>query len=353
MIRDKHSLRMLVLVQVLEFLMLAWIDPTVRNLPIVIVDQDQSVESRQLVDRLAVTPTFELAYATTSTRQAREHLRAGRAQVALVIPPDFSEDRAAGGSPQVLALLDGSDAMTSGQALSAIRGVASRMNVEAQQELIETPETVTLHTTLLYNPEGRLASFVLPGLLAMLLGAHYCEMSMSSLTQERDAGNLERLLMTPMSYTALILGKLVPYFGLGIVNGVIYLLVIRFGFDVPIRGSVVLLMATLTLYVLTSISYGTFIGAGRSGGEAKGLWQILIFPAFWLSGYIFPLASLPKVFLPLCYLLPETHFIEIMRGICLRNASATDLLPDLVYLIIAPTVLVILAARRFSRSILQ
>jgi ABC-2 type transport system permease protein len=353
-LRNKTRLRMLLLFQCLDFAMLVGIDVTVREVPAVLVDQDHTDESRALVERISATGTFDLKYATTSTDQARDHIRAGRARVAIVIPPDYGRVRQMNGDAHLLALLDGSDSASSGQAAASLQGVASRLNLEAQQEVVEATATTTPHAVLLFNPQGSLSSFMLPGLLALILAESYAVFAMRSLAGERDAGNLERLLMTPMSHAALIFGKLIPWFLLGVANGVLYLLVSRFAFGVPIRGSVMLLFFALSLYVLTEVTLGAFIAAGaESAGDAQGTLFYMGFPVFWLSGYIFPLASLPKVLLPVSYALPETHFIEIMRGICLRGADATELAPHLLYFAIAPIVLTVGSIWRFSRSIMS
>lgn len=353
--RNKAGLKMLVFVQVVSFAMLAWMDFTVQNMPTVIVDQDRTAKSRELLERVAATHTFDLKYITSSIEQARAHIRAGRAKVAIVVPPDYSRLRAAGGEAQVQILVDGSDGATSAQAIASMDGIAARMNLEAREADPDRPNArVTAHTMLLYNPEGSVPSFMLPGLLAILLGSAYSVRAMGSLAHERDAGNLERLLMTPMNYSGLILGKLVPWFFLGMINAAVYIVVIRYGFNVPIRGSSLLLIGVTALYVLTIVALGTYFAASSpDGGAAHGKWHISLFPATMLSGYLFPLASLPKLLLPIAYALPHTHFIALMRGICLRGATATELAPHVAYLVLAPIILTVMSARRFSQTIMQ
>lgn len=352
--RNKAMLRLLITLQILDFTMLAWIDITVRNMPAAIVDQDHSSESRELIERITATGTFDIKYLTSSTEQARSHIRSGRARAAIVIPPDYGRLRAAGAEARILALVDGSDSSSSNQAITSIEGVAARMNLMAQHEVVQPTSFITPHAVLMFNPQGRMTSFMLPGLLAIILGSGYGYLAVRGLAGERDGGNLERLLMTPMSYTGLILGKLAPYFIMGVLNGCIYLLVMRWGFGVPIRGNIVLLVVVMTLYVLTVLSLGSFLAAGAANsGEAMGKWNLINFPTLMLTGYIFPLSSLPKLLLPISYLLPATHFIELMRGICLRGASAYELAPDILYLIFAPIVFTLLAARKFSQTIMQ
>jgi ABC-2 type transport system permease protein len=354
LVRDKPRMRLFVLLQVIEFVALAWIDTTIRNVPAVIVDRDHSAESREFLARVNMTGTFRVAYSTSSVEQAREHIRAGRARMAIVIPPDFRRARASGATADVLVLVDGTEAGASRQAIAAVEGAAARVNIESEQASADPVPGIIPHSVLMFNPQGSTASFLLPGLLAMLIANAYSARSMRSLVIEREMGNLERLLMTPMSYTSMIIGKLVPWFVLGVANGAIYLVAMRFLFRVPIRGSTSVLALAIALYVITCVALGSFIAAGAASfREATSNRNTLLFPGVMLSGYIFPLSSLPKVFLPIAYLMPQTHFIEVMRGTCLRGATLSDLAPNFIYLALAPLLLTIGAARRFSRSVID
>jgi ABC-2 type transport system permease protein len=234
--------------------------------------------------------------------------------------------------------------------------VAARMNTEAQLEVVDVERAaiVTPHTAVLYNPERRVAFFMLPGTLAIMLGFAYTRLIVMSLAGEREDGNLERLLMTPMNYKGLILGKLLPFFVIGSLNAMAYIVVIHFAFGVPVNGSILLLLGALMLYLLTILSLGAFIAAGAADTQdAMQMWMFLTLPSIMLSGYVFPLSSVPKVLLPVSYAMPQTHFIEIMRGLCLRGASAAELAPHLIVLAIAPVLLTIGAAWKFKRSIMD
>lgn len=353
--RDSTIVRAFAIAQCLDIAGIAWLDTRVRNVPTVIVDQDHTPASRELVNRLAATQTFEFKYQTSSTEQARSHLRAGRAKVAFIIPPDYARSRAGGHDAQVLALIDGSDSITSEQAAASLEGVAAQVNLEdAAARGGEQPVTgrVEARSVPLFNPDGSVPFFMLPGLLALLLFSYYSDRAIS-VAAEREEGHLERLLMTPMSYTGFLLGKLVPYLIVALVNGLLYLLVMRWGFSIPIRGNVALLLAGLTLYVLTVLSVCSFMAAGAKT-QYDAFMRVVIFllPAEMLSGYFFPLSALPKWLLPVSYALPQTHFVEIMRGVCLRGAGLADLAPHFLFLAVAPIVLIYGARRQFARSIM-
>lgn len=352
--RNPIVLRIHIMLQVMDLLMMGFVNFTVRNLPTVIVDQDHSVESREFISRVGATGTFRVKYTTSSVAQARAHLQAGRASVALVIPPDYHRDRVAHANSRVQALVDGSDSVTSTQAVAAIDGIASTMNRELGESASTTVpvRTVIAHSMLMFNPEGRTSNFMLPAMLAIIMTG-FLIMSSRALLAERDGGTLERLMMTPMNYTGLILGKLAPYFVLGVVNGLGYLVVMRWIFGVPIRGDMLALIVAVILYTLTLLSLGMFIAASSGPGpEAQLAIGIVITGAFLLSGYFFPVRSLPLILRPVSYALPATHMIEIMRGTCLRGSTLYDLLPHFVYLIVAPVVFTFAAARKFAASII-
>lgn len=349
--RDKMALRQLIIMQTLQLGMLGFIDTTVHDLPLVVVDQDRSTESRELIAKTNATGTFDFKYQTNSQGQARDLIREGRASVALIIPPDYHLHRARREPASVLVLVDGSDPVSSNQAVASVNGLAAQMNFEAASEAQATPSVVP-HSIVLYNPEGRTANYLLPSLLAIMIGTAFLMLSANALIRERDRGNLERLLMTPINLNGLMLGKLAPYFVIGLIDVAAFLLIMRWVFGVPINGDMLTLAVAMILYLLTVLSLGTFLASSaRSAAETGGKAALFTLPNFFLSGYIFPLTSVPTLLLPISYLLPATHMIQVMRGIVLRGASFGDLLPDFVYLAVAPVVLTVMSARRFAASV--
>jgi ABC-2 type transport system permease protein len=351
--RNKASLLGVLTFQIAYLFLLGFIDMTAENMPTVVVDQDLSSESRELMQQLESTRTFRVKFFTTSIDQARDHLRAGRASVAVVIPPHYHRDRVAGGEVSILVLVDGTDAVASQQALGAIGGLAAHINIETQRrDAGVTGGTVLVpRSVLMFNPQGRNADFILPGLLAFIISVGFTIVIMFAIVRERVEGTLDRLLMTPMSPTGLILGKLSPYLVFGFFDTLLYTAAMRFGFGIPIRGSFILLVVLMLLYILTILSFGAFIGSGaRSFEEANMPMNLVQIAATFLTGYIFPLSSLPKVLLPIAYLLPPTHMIAVLRGLCLRGAGVLDLLPHIVYLVLAPIILIALAVRRFNAT---
>lgn len=344
--------------QVVQFVSLGFIDMTARDLPTVIVDQDQSSFSRELTQKLKATKTFNIRYTTSSVEQGREHVRAGRAKLALVIPPDYHRDRASAHTAKVMALVDGSDSVASGQALAAINGMAMQLTLVEEQTSSDAEisahngPSLEPHSTLLFNPTGETSIFMLPALCAFILGNMTTNMAANSLVREREQGTLERLIMTPLDFSGFMLGKLAPYLVIGMVNGAMLLFLMTLIFHVPIRGSLPLLFVGLTLFLFTTLALGIYIAAAVNTSQEVGMRQsFLMFPILYLSGYLFPISSIPKWLLPITFALPTTHMIEVMRGIALRGSTFDHLWVNFAYLSVAPFVIVGLAVRKFKTTI--
>ena len=351
--RNKMIVRMVATLQITQLVLLGFIDTNARDLPTVVVDQDQSSYSRELVQKLRATETFDVRFSTSSIAQARGHIRAGRAKIALIIPPEFHRERARHAESHILALVDGTDATASGQALSAIDGLSAQIKVDTEQtEREPAVSSVVPHSILLFNPKGLTSNFVLPGLLAIILMNAYMGLPAMALVRERQNGTLERLLMTPMSFTGFMIGKLAPYSIAGIANASVLLLAMRWLFHVPIQGNPILLLGACAIYLFTVLAVGMYIASTAPSEQAVGVKAgQLGMPMMFLCGYIFPLSSVPKWLLPVAYALPPTHMIEIIRGIALRDASISDLWVHFLYLFLAPVVLLTVAVKKFTGTI--
>jgi len=352
-LRNRMIVRTLLTLQIVQLILLGSIDVTTRDLPTVVVDQDHSSQSRDLVEKLRATKTYDVRFMTNSTQEARALIRAGRAKMALVIPPDFHEKRASGEGATVLALVDGSDSTASQQALASLNGLSAQINFQISRQAVASEQSsgFSPRALILFNPQGRTANYMLPGLIAMALTA-FINLSAMALVSERERGTMERLLMTPLSIPGLMLGKLAPYLVLGIFNVMALLTVVRWVFQVPIRGSLALLLFAYLLYILTLLSLGLFIASSASGSpEVNQKSTLLSLPSIFLSGYIFPLTNLPLPLFVVAHFLPVTHMVEISRGIILRDAHLIDLAPHFGYFVFASTFLIWRASVKFQTTL--
>jgi ABC-2 type transport system permease protein len=343
--RDRATLIMFFMLPVIQLSLFGFLDQNVRNLPTVIVDQDQTRYSRELIDELRATKTFEVADITNSPAQGRAMIAQGTARVGIMIPPDFHDRRARHDNAQFLVLIDGSDSNVSAQALASINGLAAQQNLEAARALGARP-VLSAQPIVLFNPGGRTANYIIPGLVAILLQIAAMVLASIAIVREREQGTMEQLLVTPIHPIGLVLGKLAPYLVIGIAEMALILMIMRWGFAVPIYGSLLFLFATAVMYLFALLALGLTISMrAQTQMAAQQMAQMLLLPSIFLSGYIFPVAGLPKVLYWIGLGLPATHMINVMRGAVLRSAGPWDMLPSLLALAAISTVLVTISVR--------
>jgi len=348
--RNKAVLFLAVMLPLMQLTMYGFIDQTVHDVPTVVVDQSRSVASRELMDQLRATKTFAIKSVTSDPHRARTEIIAGRAGVGIVIPPDYHGKRARGESAKILVLIDGSDSIVSSGALAAVNGVVSSQNLKlvAREPRVSMP--IAAQPIVLFNPEGRTANFLIPGLVAVILQMIAVMLAAGSIVREREQGTMEQLLVTPVDPLGLMLGKVAPYLFVALADTAMILGLMRFAFGVPIRGSLTLLFAIMVLYLSALLALGLYISTtATTQQEAQQKVQMLFLPSIFLSGYLFPLNGMPIVLQVIGQLLPTTHMVAIMRGIVLRDAGAVELLPHLLALVAFAVLMIWLSIRKVSK----
>jgi len=349
--RDAGTLRLALALPVMQLVLFGFIDQTIHDLPTAVVDQDRSVESRLFQSKMVASKTFKIVAVTASPEQARQMIRAGRVRIAVVIPPRFHDRRVRGDLAQVLVLIDGSDSTASSQALASINGLVAADNAARLEAVVPGRGALAAQPIILFNPEGRTANYIIPGLVAVLLQLLGIVLSAGAIVRERERGTYEQLLVTPINPLGLMLGKLFPYLVLSLVEMTLILLVMRFGFSVPIRGNVAVLYVMALFYLAALLSMGLLISTrAQTQMEAQQMGQLLFLPGIFLSGYIFPFEGLPFILRVIGNLFPVTHMIAIMRGVVLRDASIADLWEHVAALLAMSVVLVWLGARSVRRA---
>jgi ABC-2 type transport system permease protein len=209
---------------------------------------------------------------------------------------------------------------------------------------------VSAQPIILFNPAGRTANFIIPGLVAILLQLVGLVFTSMAIVREREKGTMEQLLVTPIQPLGLMLGKLAPYLVVSLGEMALILIAMRFVFQVPIQGSVVFLFAVATLFLFSILAIGLLISTVASSvAQAQQTAMMLLLPSIFLSGYIFPQAGLPRALYYLGLLLPATHMIAIMRGVVLRNAGFMDLVPNVLALAAIGVILVGVSVGRFRK----
>ena len=329
------------------------LDNDVKHMATIILNEDRTVESRQLIDRFVNTQTFRVVGEVQSLEEMKSEMRKGRAYVGLQIPPTFTRDVRAGRSAQVQLLVDGSNSTTALQALNTGMGVALTQSVESLlRETGRRDVPIDIRPQMLYNPAMRSPNFFVPGVIGVVLQIGTTVATAMALVRERERGTLEQLLVSPLSRGGLMLGKLVPYLCIGMAMAVILFLIMRFVFDVPIVGNVVGMMFSTLVYVFALLSLGLLVGTkAENQMQALQMSMVFLLPSVFFSGFIFPRETMPWIFYALGALFPTTYFIALMRAIILRGAHFFEYWPNLAILIVMSILLFVLCALRFRKKI--
>ncbi len=350
--RDKGTLRLALGIPVFQLVLFGSIDTNVTMVPTAVFDQCRCPESRALVDELVATKTFHVVRDVGSRGELREAIVAGDAKVGIEIPPDYARRRLEGTQANFLALIDGSDNTIASQSLAAIDGWAlTRSLQEMQQRTGITDLPLAPRPQILFNPDTRSANLLIPGLVAILLTFSGTLLTAYAIVRERERGTLEQLMVTPVSSFGMVLGKLVPYLVLAFVQLVLVLFCMHVFFKVPIHGSVLLLAGLSLIYLTSLLALGLMISVRSATQiEATQAAQGILLPSIMLSGYIFPLSSLPGPLRILSEVLPATHFVAISRGIIIRGAGFHDLLREVIALALISLVLLTSSVVLFRRK---
>ena len=329
------------------------LDNDVKHMAMIILDEDRTVESRQLVDHFVNTETFRVVGEVQSEEAMKSEMRKGRAYVGLEIPPTFTRDVRAGNSAQVQLLVDGSNSTTALQALNTGLGVTLTQSLEMLlRETGRQGVPIDIRPQMLYNPAMRSPNFFVPGVIGVVLQIGTTVASAMALVRERERGTLEQLLVSPLSRAGLMLGKLVPYLCIGMAMAVILFLIMRFVFDVPIAGNVLGMMFSTLVYVFALLSLGLLVGTkAENQMQALQMSMVFLLPSVFFSGFIFPRETMPWIFYALGALFPTTYFIALMRAIILRGAHFFEYWPPLAILILMSILLFVFCALRFRKKI--
>ncbi len=344
--REPATLFFMFMIPVIQTIIFGFaVDTEIVNIPTVVQDLDGRAAGRALIESFANTQSFAIRERVQSRRAFDDALTSGRVRVGIRIPPDYSDRLVLGKQTQIQVLIDGSDAQVATTALNATQ----LLGLDLSRSL--APQ-IEMRPRLLYNPDLESSHFYVPGLVGIILQLVTLFLTAFAVVRERELGSLEQLFVTPIARAGLILGKLVPYALVGILETLIVLAVMVFVFGVPIHGSLTLLLALSALFVVTSLGIGLLVSTvSRTQLQAMQLAFLIMLPSVLLSGFMFPRSEMPLPIYWASFALPVTYFIEILRGIVLRGAGAADLVPSVVGLSICCLLILGVAVARFRKQI--
>ena len=352
MFRDRGTMMFALAVPVFELVLFGVIDMNAKHIPTVVFDQSNSQESRQLIDQFENTSLLDVVGYAHSRPDLQRAIVSGRAQVAVEIPPDYARNLSAGKQADVLILIDGSDSSIANQALAAANGVVLQNNLNKLLVSGNFHPPVEPHPMMLFNPDMRSANLLIPGLIAILLTFSGTILSAFAIVKERERGTLEQLMVTPVSPTAVVVGKILPYLGLAYFQLIIIVILMNLLFRVPINGSLPLLMVLSPIYLLALLSLGLLVSSrAKTQMEAMQMAMGFMLPSVLLSGYVFPISSLPLPLRVVSHILPATYYIKIARGIVIRGAHFVDLWQPVTALLAISLVLIAASARAFKKTV--
>jgi ABC-2 type transport system permease protein len=358
MFRDRATFRIMVLTPVLQLLVYGYVATTdIKMIPVVLCDMDRTQDSRQLVERFTTSGYFQIVGRIDSERQVNPFLDAGKARMALVVPYRYAQNLKTGRATSVQLIFDGSNSNTATIAQSYAANIVAEagFNVvfDRFQKLGMSVERVLLdpQPRVWYNPELKSLNYMVPGVICVLLLQMLVPLTSLGIVREKERGTIEQLRVTPIRPVEMIVGKTLPGVIVGYFNVFVILLVGRYWFGVPVRGSIVTLLFACGLFIVSALALGIFISTiTESQQQAMFTGQFFLIPNVLLSGFMFPISSMPAAMQYATYLIPLKYFLIIVRGVFLKGVGMETLWPQALALAAFGAILLTLSIRRFGRT---
>jgi ABC-2 type transport system permease protein len=356
--RDPRSLALAVVMPIVQLFLLGYAATSdVRNISMAVLDQSKSPQSRQLLDAFRAADYFTIDYFVGSTDEYQKLIESGDARVALVIPADYAI-RLSEGNAKVLMVLDGSDATIGSTALSTARlvGQSFATDILSEQAALSgrsAPSApVEVRTQVWYNPDLNSAYFMIPGVIGMILSFITTILTATAIVRERERGTIEQLIVTPIRSWELVLGKLLPYVILAFVETFEIIIIGRYWFGVPVRGSLWLIIVASGLFLMSSLGVGLFASTvANTQQEAMLTVMMYNLPSIFLSGFFFPIQAMPKVLQWVSYAIPLRYYLVVIRSLLLKGVGIEAIQREVIALAIFGFVIMSAAALRFRKRL--
>jgi len=360
--RDRRSLAFVLAMPVLMLLLYGYgISSDVKRVPLAVYDRDGRPAARELTRRFTSTEYFVEAVRVKSLRELRQAIDRGDARIGLMIPEDFSQNLGAGRPAPIQFVVDGSDSNTAGIAIGNIASISRSTELaprDLRPEVYITPKAeqlvpIELRTWVWYNPELKSSNFLVPGLTAVILMMLAAILTSLTVAREWERGTMEGLIASPLRPYELMVGKILPYVVIGLVDVGLILLVGVFWFGVPLRGSLLLLMVSSTIFLLGGLGIGLFISAATKSVQVAFQLSILVtmLPALLLSGFFYPIENMPAVLRAITHLIPARYFLVVIRGIFLKGVGLAVLWQELVFLSLFAVLMLVASSAKFPKRL--
>ncbi len=360
-LRDRATVGIMLTMPILQLILFGYaISMNVRHIPTVVADQSLDTASRSFINAVVNSSYFNVVGAVQDQKTATQAIDSGRAQAAIVIPPDFST-QVSRGQAQVLVLVDGSDLFTSQSAYNYANIIGQSYAASVVQQKIARAGNATAMAAssalnpfirILYNPDMKDLWFIIPGMVAMLLQTQTIVLTAAAVVREREVGTIEQILVTPIRPIELMIGKVVPYLAIALINMLTVLGIGVFWFGVPFQGNFWLFLALSFFYVFSGLGLGLLISTvSQNQRQAQQLIMLVMMVGLVLGGFLFPRYMMPAPVRVIGNLFPLTYFIPISRGIITKGVGFADVASEVGALAIYMVIVMFLTSRSFRQRL--
>ncbi len=360
-VRDPRSLVIALLIPLLQMFLLGYgISLDVKQIPLCAYDREGSQASQDLLQRFAASPYFALQGQAADYAEVGRNLDNGRCRLAIVIPADFSRTLNDAGQGVVQALLDATDTNTAslaagyaGAVVASYSSAVQLKSIERRGGSVQTLTPVEVRARVWFNEDLVSRNFIIPGVVALVMAIVGAQLSSLTIAREWERGTMELLISTPVKPLELMLGKLLPYFVVGMIDACICLALAVFWFQVPFRGTLPAMAFTTGLFLTVVLCIGYYVSVSiRSQVGASQVALILtMLPTTLLSGFSFPIDQMPPAVQTVTYLVSGRYYVTILKGLFLKGAPWTELLLPILCLTLYALVMILLAARAFRKTL--
>lgn len=359
-LRDSRGLIIVLIMPVVLVLLFGYgVSLDFKGLPVYVYDRDGSQQSQDLLKRFQASEYFDVVRVVNNYSALTKSLDDGHAKMAIVIPWDFSQRLSDHRPVQIQALVDGTDDNTAnvliGYAQALVQGYSSDLQVgwlRNRGQLVQ-PALVSVETRTWYNEDLESSAFIIPGVLALVMSVIGAFLTSLTIAREWERGTMEQLISTPVTPVEIMLGKLAPYFVIGIFDVIVCALIAIYWFDVPFRGSFSTFLFSSAMFLVVVLSLGFYVSViAKSQLAASQMALVITFlPAFLLSGFLFSIEQMPVVLQWVTRIIPARYYVSVLKKIFLKGTPTTLLSADLVPLALFAAVLALLATTSFHKRL--
>lgn len=358
--RDPRTLALVLGIPIMQLLLMGYAATNdVGNVQLAVFDQDHSQAARRLLDAYRAADFFILTHEVDSLEEIGALIDRGEARAGIIIPPDYNRQIQDSGTAQVAFILDGSDPTVGSTALSAAQLIAqahatqiqeSRLAAAGQRRTLQPP--LEVRTQVWYNPDLVSAYFMVPGVIGQILYALTSILTANAVVRERERGTIEQLIVTPIRSWELMVGKIIPYIILALLNTLEVLALGSWLFDVPIRSDLGLILLLSSLFLVTGLGIGLLASTiANTQQEAMLMVFMTLLPSIFLSGFFFPLEAMPRILQWISYFVPLRYYLVIIRSLLIKGVQAASLQSEIVALAAFGVIIMSLAALRFRKRL--